>query len=91
MAGQRKGRGLVTLNDEQLVRMSQEIAALLAKHLPAGRAVTLSGDTARLKSQTRVQVFGSSVKGRAIFSLNAVLRRPPPSSLNVKCFTHNDA
>lgn len=80
----------MTLNDEQLVRMSQEIAALLVKHLPAGNAVTLSGDTARLKSQTHIQVFGASVKGRAIFSINTVLRRPPPSSLNVKCFTHND-
>ena len=85
------GRHKVTLDDEQLVRMSQEIAALLVKHLPAGKTVTLSGDTARLKSQTRVQIFGSSVKGMAVFSLNAVLRRPPPSSLNVKCFTHNDA
>lgn len=91
MTGQRKERELVTLDDEQLVRMSQEIAALLVKHLPAGKSITLSSDTARLKSQTHVQVFGASMKGRAIFSLNTVLRRPPPSSLNVKCFTHNDA
>ncbi|MGB5597246.1 MAG: hypothetical protein WBM66_00910 [Thiothrix litoralis] len=89
MTGQRKGRGLVPFDDEQLVQMSQEIAALLVKHLPAGKAVTLSSETARMKSQTCVQVFGSSVKCRGIFSLNAVLRRPPPSSLNVKCFTPN--
>ncbi len=78
-------------NDEQLMQMSEEIAALLMKHLPEGKTAALSGDTVKLKSKTCVQIFGSSVQHRAIFSLNAVLRRPPPSSLNVKCFTHNDA
>ncbi len=78
-------------NDEQLAWMSEEIAALLVKHLPAGGTVALSGETVRMRSETRVQIFGSNRNGEAIFSLHAVLRRPPPSSLNVKCFTHNDA
>lgn len=85
-----KGGLLVTFDDEQLVQMSQEIAALLVEHLPKCKEVVLSGDTVRLKSQTCVQIFGSSVKRKAIFSINTVFRRPPPSNLNVRCFTHND-
>jgi len=78
-------------DDNRLVQMSEEIAALLIKYLPAGNTVALSGETVRMGSETRVQLFGSNMNGEAVFSLNAVLRRPPPSSLNVKCFTHNDA
>ena len=52
--------GVRLTDDDQLAWMSQEIAALLVKHLPEGKAVALSGEVARLKSQTRVQVFGSN-------------------------------
>lgn len=89
MTGQRKGRGLVPFDDDRLVQMSEEIAALLVKHVPEGGTVALSGDMVRLRSETRVQIVGSSVKCKAIFSLNVVFRRPPPSGLNVRCFTHN--
>jgi hypothetical protein len=78
------------IDDDQLAWMSQEIAALLVKHLPEGKTVALSGEIARLKSQTRVQIFGSNAEGKAVFSINAVLRHPPPHDLNVKCITHND-
>jgi len=81
----------VTLNDEQLMQMSQEIADLLVKHLPPHENVVLSGDTVRWKSQTCVQIFVHCVKRKAIFSLKTVFCRPPPSRLNVQCFTPTDS
>jgi len=82
--------GVGLIEDNQLAWMSQEIAALLVKHLPEGKAVALSGEVARFKSQTRVQVFGSNAEGKAVFSINAVLRHPPPRHLNVRCVTNNN-
>lgn len=81
----------MTLNDEQLLQMSQEIADLLVKHLPSRDDLVLSGDTVRWKSQTCVQIFGHCVRHKAIFSLKTVFRRPPPSHLNVKCITPTDS
>jgi len=82
--------GVRLTDDEQLAWMSQEIAALLVKHLPEGKSVALSGEIARLRSQTCVQIFGSNADGMAVFSINAVLRHPPPRQLNVKCVTNNN-
>lgn len=81
----------VALDDEQLAQMSQEIAKLLVKHLPPRDGMVLSGDTVRLKSQTCVQVLGSCVQQKVVFSLKAVLRRPPPRHLNLKCRTYNNS
>jgi hypothetical protein len=78
----------MALDDKQLVKMSQEIAALLMKHLPPRDGIVLSSDTVHLKSQTCVQVFGFCLEHKAIFSLKAVLRRPPPRHLNLKCCTY---
>jgi len=82
---------VVAFDDEQLARMSQEIADLLVKHLPPRDGVVLSSDTVRLRSQTCVQIFGYCIKRKAIFSLKAVFSRPPPSHLNVKCRTYSDS
>lgn len=90
MAEQSKGRGLMPFHDDQLAQMSEEIAAVLVKHLPDGKTVTLSGEMTPMKSQTCVQIFGSNAHGKAVFSVNVVLRHPPPRHLNVKCFTNND-
>lgn len=69
------------MDDKQLMQMAAEVAAVLARHLPAEKAVELSGDSARLKSQTCVQISGTDLARRAIFSLNAVLLRSSPSSI----------
>ncbi|MBO0612579.1 MAG: hypothetical protein RL122_1653 [Pseudomonadota bacterium] len=90
MTKQRKERGQMLFDDDQLVQMSEEIAALLVKHLPDGKMVALSGEAARMKSETCVQIFGSNSEGEAVFSINVVFRRPPPRHLNVKCFTPRD-
>lgn len=90
MTEQRKKRGQVSFDDDQLARMSEEIAALLVKHLPEGNTVALSGEVLPMKSQTCVQIFGSNAHCKAVFSINVVLRHPPPRHLKVKCFTHNN-